>query len=930
MDAQHRSKTHALFLEAAGLPEDARAEYLDQACGGDAALRAAVEALLAGESETRAASPTEPPTVPGEPDGKELPAGTRLGPWRIARLVGRGGMGEVYEAQRADGTFELRAAVKLLKRGLDTDAVVARFNRERRLLAQLDHPNIAHVLDAGVAPDGRPFLVMEYVDGLPITEYVRAHPLPVPELLRLVATVCEAVQAAHARKIVHRDLKPSNVLVTAQGQVKLLDFGIAKALTEEDDSEATRLGGGGAMTPAYAAPEQLLELPATPASDVYALGCILYQLLVERLPHARGGRTTRDIARGLERETVDRPSTVLRRERGRLPEPTRLARLKSASGDLDLIVLKALHAEPQRRYADAHQLAEDLQRLLEKRPVLARPDSAVYRLGRFVRRNRLPVAATLAVVTALSLGLAAALWQGHIARLRRQQADDLINFMLGDLQDQLRQVGRLDVLDTTVTKVMDYLGTQTAATGDAEALSQRVAALSQIATIKYRRGEQKEAQVLAREALAAARRLQRLRPGPRSEALLVQALEANMRPLVLQGKLEQVGQLGGEALEIVRRLRAGKPQDPELAVVQGDLDTALSVALNNADKPDAAGADALLRDCIDLLQPLAGRPDSSPALSDQLIGCELNRSAIYLRDSSRKPTDGRSVTALNLAMIEDARQAMERFPRSVHLLDYVQHAFVNAADALEQVPGEIGHAETAASLAVQVGERLVALDPEHMGYLSGLARAKATDAEVKLTRKDWPAARQAGREAEALFDRYLAHVSQDSNVRSAALAARLDVAHAIFGTGDRAGALHELATGLALVPKQGGQGPIREKELGLRAYQWLYSGNDAPPAQDARAAVDELAKQLARDGDLSPDYAAMAAYIDARIEDGDRIYGEALKQAPERSFDSGDFREQACKLRLRGNGPRCQPTAEFEARMRAAGRAVPLAQTPPG
>ncbi len=415
MDASRWSKVQALYLEVRGLPAEARAESLDQLCGGDAALRAEVEAELRGDSETRAATDAGTSTDPGGPEGSQMPTGTRLGAWQIVRLVGRGGMGEVYEAQRADGTFELRAAVKLLKRGLDTDAVVARFNRERRILAQLDHPNIAHVLDAGVAPDGRPFLVMEYVDGRAITDYARRRDLATSELLQLMTTVCEAVQAAHAKKIVHRDLKPSNVLVTPEGQVKLLDFGIAKALAEEDDSEATRLGSSMAMTPAYAAPEQVLGLPATPASDVYALGCILYQLLVERLPHARGGRTAAEIAREADKETIERPSTVLRKDRGRMTESLRLLRLRAASSDLDLIVLKALHAESQRRYAVARELSEDLQRLLDNRPVLARPDTTAYRTGRFIRRNRVAVAAAAAVVVALALGLTAALWQAQRA-----------------------------------------------------------------------------------------------------------------------------------------------------------------------------------------------------------------------------------------------------------------------------------------------------------------------------------------------------------------------------------------------------------------------------------------------------------------------------------------------------------------------------------
>jgi WD40 repeat protein/tRNA A-37 threonylcarbamoyl transferase component Bud32 len=388
MNSERQLRVRELFAEAQALPEDARAEFLEGACEGDAGLCAEVESMLAAAQATRGLLDRPEATRPGERSDRPLGPGTRLGPWSVERLIGRGGMGEVYEARRADGAFELRIAIKLLKRGLDTDAVVARFGRERRILAQLDHPNIAHVLDAGVAADGRPFLAMEYVEGSAITEYARTHGLSTAGVLRLMITACEAAQAAHAKRIVHRDLKPSNVMVSSQGQVKLLDFGIAKALSEEDD-DATRLAGEATvLTPSYAAPEQLLGRPATPASDVYALGVILYQMLVERLPHRRAGLSSSRIALELDRETRERLSSVLRRERGRLPEQQRIERLHAVSKDLDLIVLKALHAEAGHRYPSGQELADDLRRLMESRPVLARPDSIAYRAGRFVRRNR--------------------------------------------------------------------------------------------------------------------------------------------------------------------------------------------------------------------------------------------------------------------------------------------------------------------------------------------------------------------------------------------------------------------------------------------------------------------------------------------------------------------------------------------------------------
>ncbi len=433
----------ALFDQAALLPWDRRGEFLDRACAGDAALRLELERRLRDFGDTVVVLDRAAVATTAEPEEPLLLPGTLLGPWEIEGLIGQGGMGEVYRARRADRAFELQVAIKLLKRGLDTQQIVRRFLLERRILAQLSHPNIAHALDAGAAPDGRPYLVMEYVEGRPITEYSRAQGHSIVEMLRLMITVCLAVQEAHRRQIVHRDLKPSNVLVTVEGQVKLLDFGIAKSLSEEA-VDATRLAGEAtALTPAYAAPEQLLGQEVTPAADVYALGVMLYELLTARLPHRREGRSASVIVIELNNETVVRPSAALRQERGRLPESERAARLRTVSRDLDLIVVKALHPEVARRYRTAQELADDLQRLLDQRPILARADSPAYRASRFIRRNRLAVSAALAVILALSAGLTVAVWQAGVARvearsalLQKRRAEQVKEFMLSVFKEQ--------------------------------------------------------------------------------------------------------------------------------------------------------------------------------------------------------------------------------------------------------------------------------------------------------------------------------------------------------------------------------------------------------------------------------------------------------------------------------------------------------------
>ena len=390
----------AVEADAAG-----RDGALDRLCGDDASLRAEVEALLAslGEDleflEIPAAVPVS--AVAGTAATVQLPP-----PYRPLERIAEGGMGEVWLAER-EVPFRQRVAVKVLKRGMDSAEIVRRFEAERQILASLDHPGIARILDGGMTVDGRPYFVMEHVEEAEsLTEHARRRRLTVAERVRLLRAVCEAVQAAHRSLIVHRDLKPSNVLVSGDGEVKLVDFGIAKLLDPA--------GGGGAvpptvtrtpvLTPAYAAPEQLRGEPVSTATDVYALGVLLYELLVGRLPFE--GATA--MARVADDRDPTRPSTAARQtpdDEPALPlPPHQLAR--RLRGDLDTIVVKALQRDPGRRYASAEALAEDLEHHLRGQPIHARPDSFAYRSGKFVRRHGVAVGLA-AVILLLLIGSSA-------------------------------------------------------------------------------------------------------------------------------------------------------------------------------------------------------------------------------------------------------------------------------------------------------------------------------------------------------------------------------------------------------------------------------------------------------------------------------------------------------------------------------------------
>jgi eukaryotic-like serine/threonine-protein kinase len=347
---------------------------------------------------------------PAAPLPSAARVGQRLGAWEVVRAVGTGGMGEVFEARRADGSFEGRAAIKLLKRGMDSAAVLQRFALERQALARLSHNHIARLLDAGASEEGLPYFVLEFVAGQPIDQAVRG--LALEPRLQLFLQLADAVAHAHRNLLVHRDLKPGNVLVNTDGQVKLLDFGIAKALDPVeavlDNASSTTLGGQRPYTPHYASPEQVRGEPVTTATDVYSLGVLLYQLLTGLRPSGHSATTAAQIARSVLHDIPARPSSVARPAAQAVPG----ARL---AGDLDNIVLKALRKEPGERYASVDALASDVRAHLQGQPVSVRADSAGYVLGRLLRRHRwLVVAASLGVI-GLATGLAAALARGQAA-----------------------------------------------------------------------------------------------------------------------------------------------------------------------------------------------------------------------------------------------------------------------------------------------------------------------------------------------------------------------------------------------------------------------------------------------------------------------------------------------------------------------------------
>lgn len=445
-------RTKELLDRMLDLPPTAREAFLRKATAGDPALFDEVWALA------RAAEPDldalEHPAAlfleggDGDEDLEELEGleGRPVGPYRLTRVLGRGGMGIVYEAERT-GEVGGTVAVKLIKRGMDSALVSRRFHRERRILARLTHPHIAHFLDGGVTDDHRPYFVMERVEGTPVTTFCARHEMSVEGRIRLFLQVLEAVGFAHRNLVVHRDIKPTNILVREDGVVKLLDFGVAKVLGEPDGGEATltRLGGR-VLTPSYSSPEQIRGEPVSTASDIYSLGVVLYEILAGRPPFDLDTASMAEVQRVVSFEEPTRPSDAAGRRTGGagLTEPAATAPLarRKLSGDLDAILLKALRKEPERRYETAMAFHDDLCRFLDQRPVRARRGTLGYRTERFLRRNRAGVAAGSVVAVVVTGG---AIWGGRqAAEVRRQAAlaeqrvDDvrtLVNTLLFEVHD---------------------------------------------------------------------------------------------------------------------------------------------------------------------------------------------------------------------------------------------------------------------------------------------------------------------------------------------------------------------------------------------------------------------------------------------------------------------------------------------------------------
>jgi tetratricopeptide (TPR) repeat protein len=725
-----------LFSKARELGSAERSPYLDRVCE-DAQLRAELDSLLQADQASHAVidQPAFQYVTGGSaPGSRESWLGQRIGPYELTALIGRGGMGEVYRARRADAQYEQDVAIKLVAGGYDVGYVPQRFRAERQILANLEHPNISRLLDGGATDRGMPYLVMELVDGEPIDSYCEHRGLPIDARLRLFCDVCSAVSYAHQHLVVHRDLKPSNILVTNDGTVKLLDFGVAKLLQPTVPEAAAEPAATlmHAFTPAFASPEQVLGLAITTASDIYSLGVVLYHLLAGRSPYGYAVLTTKDAIREVcEREPL-RPSAGA----GGAGVQLRI------DHDLDAIALKALRKEPESRYASVEQLAEDVRRHLAGLPVAARGGELGYRARKFIGRHRLGVAAAAIVLLAITVGVVATLREASIARrqaqiaqLERARAERRFNdvrklsdALIFDINDAIRNLpGATPARQVLLDRAVAYLDS---VAKDAEGQPdlqrelawgyQRLAAVQGSST-ESSLGDAKAALLSNRKALAHFEATASADPHNVADQLNV----AMMHRILSFGSLarEEGRQELERSLEITRRLLAAYPDNSkvknELSIEYQDIGFVQDAIGNRAAALSAYRANRDLK--LEII-----RADPGNAAAARGIGM----ATVILGDAQGR-----------LGMLEDAMasihdgiaryQALPKGMDDVHIARELSVSRVKYADVM-LMRGDIAAAQAAFHEARRTVEPLARQDPKNILLQDDVAWLDYHEGKIEL------------------------------------------------------------------------------------------------------------------------------------------------------------------------------------------------------
>ncbi|HEV2880013.1 MAG TPA: protein kinase [Pyrinomonadaceae bacterium] len=757
--------------------------FLAESCGGDHTLRAEVESLLRHQERARdfIESPAFQMAAELFDDGDgELQAGQTLDGYEIVKLLGEGGMGEVYLAREAELGREV--ALKLVKRGLGTADVLRRFRHEEQILASLNHPHVARLFGGGKTKEGLPYFVMEYIEGQPLDKFCDARQLPTAARLQLFRQVCAAVSYAHRHLVVHRDIKPSNILVTPEGEPKLLDFGIAKLLDPEHAQEAAAAAVShtvtmlGVMTPAYASPEQVRGDPVTTASDIYSLGVLLYELLTGHRPYHLQSRRPDEIARVICEQEPERPSTAIsRREevpaaegapaklitpesvgRTRREPPAQLRR--RLAGDLDNIVLLALRKEPARRYPTVEQFSEDIRRYLEGLPVVARKSTFTYRAAKFVGRHKVGVASAALVVLAIIAGVTATVWQARVARNERARAErrfndvrKLANSNLFELHDAIANLpGSTPARELLVKRALEYLDSLAQESqGDASLQRELVAAYLKVGNVQgnpnnANLGDTAGALESYRKALVIATRLTTADSSDAQSRRFVGVISEKMSDAqAATGDAAGAVESQRKSLSIFKAIADAAPANVEarqsLAISYVKLGDVLGNA-NFNNSGDAAGAMQSYRSAAEILETLYAADPANPK-TRRLLGLIYERLGTMLEAAGK--VDEALETYRKSRAIREPLAA--DFPTDTDAVRDAAIAHEKIGDVMA-AKGELQEALESRRKSLEIFQSLVDADPQNVQARQSLAISHLHLGEV-LANPDTP---NLNRPAEAL------------------------------------------------------------------------------------------------------------------------------------------------------------------------------------
>ena len=888
-------RVKSVVADAAELEGDERAQFVSRACADDTALRREVESVLAhaGDRLDRAADAMGDAAASTD-DGF---AGIRIGAYEIVREIGRGGMGAVYLARRADEEFDKLVAIKLLKRGTDTDEVLRRFCAERQILARLEHPNIAHLLDAGTSDDDLPYFVMEHVAGERITDFCSVRNLSVRERVELFLKVCGAVQFAHRNLVVHRDLKPGNILVTAEGEPKLLDFGIAKLVASDTDSpDATlTLPDQQRLTPGYASPEQVRGEPVSTLSDVYSLGALLYDLLAGESPHRFSvpQPAPTELFRVVAEQESRRASAVA---------PAELRR--ELRGDLDNILLTALRKEPERRYPGVTAFADDLRRYLERRPVRARPATASYKASRFIARNKLGVAAAILLLATLIGGIVATNRQKARAERRFADVRKLARTVIFDYHDLIASLrGSTPVRERLVKDALEYLHNLSREAGDDRGLLRELAtAYQKVAQVQgnsyysnlgdtagamnsYRTSLDVRVRLLTadpnnhelqdetaksyeglgdilygtgdlRPALDHYERAQELR-----ERTIVAAPDSLLYRLALAEVYSKIGDIKGmehyanlgdtagglasgrKAQALLEPLHAANPRDRDLTSRFANVLT--HVGMLSCTAGDVANAVVVQRRALQMLEQLSTENPTSQTYEMEVLAAKH-----WLRYALEDAGQLAEAVRLSRELAADLQRMLVSDPKNTQLRHNLCVTYNTLGKEL-LLSGDIAGALESHRQALSISEELMAANPTSEEMKSDVALSLQRLGEAQSAQGQNDAAMANFRKSLALREPAFAANADNTRLADDVSSLHANIGQSLAALGDFEGAFASIGEALPLAEKISAQAPTNARLRARLALRYTEAGKlHMQAAQARRGSAEEVNAQWQRANDL--------------------------------------------------------------------------------